>query len=476
MHTYQDLTALGENEQARIDFVHQIINEHLGSPLYEKAAIGDEYIRGQNREAKRYQKMLTTSTGKKVVDEWSPNNKAARNIFRRLVWEEVQYLLGNGIKWLNDGTKDKIGKDFDNRVRECARYAKTAGVCFGYFNYDHLEIFPVKSDTGGFAPLYDEENGALRAGVRFWDKFSVIENKTKRTTRATLYEENGLTEIMWNDEHPNGIILKDKTAYITKITSSGIDGDTVYDGANYPTFPIVPFWGNTLKESELFLGIKDLIDAYDRISNGYLNDLDNAQIYWLIQNAGGMDNEDIAKVLDQLRALQAASVEDGQITPVTVNIPYAARETLLQRLESAIYDDYMGLNIKNVVSGASTATQIRAAYEPVNTKSADFEECVLDFLYGIMTIAGIDDDPTFDATPIVNVTEETTTLLQAAQYLPADYVTREILYLRGDGDQAEDILAQMDKENLQRMSGIGLENEDEKEETENTDETADNGE
>ena len=81
---------------------------------------------------------------------------------------------------------------------------------------------------------------------------------------------------------------------------------------------------------------------------------------------------------------------------------------------------------------------------------------MLDFLYGIMKILDIDDEPTFVPVPIVNVTEETTTLLQAAQFLPAEYVTQEILYLRGDGDRTAEILDQMAKENLARMAGLGL--------------------
>lgn len=469
MKSYQDLQAIGENDRQRIDFVLDVIKQHESSVLYERATIADEYIRGQNREAKRYVKELTTATGKRIEDKWSPNNKTTRNLFRRLVWEEVQYLLGNGVKWGDEKTKDKLGKDFDNRIREMARYAKQAAVCFGFFNLDHLEVFPVRTANGGFAPLYDLENGSLRAGVRFWRMVDSNNGQTVRTLRATLYEESGITNYIWTDDK-DGQILAPKHSYTQKVKSSPIDGTQIYDGENYPTFPIVPMWGNSLRESELFLGIKDLIDAIDRLNNGYINDLDNAQIYWIIKNADGMNNDEVAKFLDQLRALQAATVEEGQVEPVTVNIPYAAREALIPRLENAVIDDYMGLNIREVVNGASTATQIRAAYEPVNTKSADFEEQVLDFLYGIMEIAGIDDTATFEPIPIVNVTEETNNTLSAygAGVISREYATERVLTLNGDIDRIDEVNAQLDKTDMQRMAGMSLEttNEPQSEESE----------
>lgn len=466
MRTYQDLQKIGNNEDARINFVYSVINEHEGSLLYEQATIADEYIRGRNREAERHQNMLTTSTGAQVVDKWSPNNKTKRNLFRRLVWEEVQYLLGNGVKWGNPKTVDKLGKDFDNRIREIARFAKIASICFGYFNYDHVEVFPVRSANGGFAPLYDIENGSLRAGVRFWRISDSNNENTVKTLRATLYEEDGITSYIWKD-NAKGEVLSPKKGYKTITKGNKIDGTAVYDGGNYPSFPIVPMWGNSLKESELFMGLKDHIDAIDRISNDYINDLDNAQIYWIIHNAAGMDNLDVAKFLDQIRALKAANIEEGQVEPVTVNIPYAAREALITRLENAAIDDYMGLNIREVVGGAATATQIRAAYEPVSTKSGDFEEQVLDFLYKLMEIAGINDVATFQPIQITNVAEEVNTTLAeyGAGVISREYATERVLTLNGDIDRIEEVERQLAAADMARMSGIGL-NEPTKQENE----------
>ena len=86
----------------------------------------------------------------------------------------------------------------------------------------------------------------------------------------------------------------------------------------------------------------------------------------------------------------------------------------------------------------------------MNNKADMFEYCVVDFLHGILDIAGIDDTPSFTRSLIVNTQEEIQTILSAASYLDETYVTKKVLDILGDGDKAEEILAQMDADELIR--------------------------
>jgi hypothetical protein len=112
----------------------------------------------------------------------------------------------------------------------------------------------------------------------------------------------------------------------------------------------------------------------------------------------------------------------------------------------------MALDTKNIANGASTATQIKAAYEPLNSKTDMFEYCVIDFLQGILSLAGIDDEPAFTRSLIINTQEEIQIVLQAAAMLDADYVTTKILELLGDGDKVADVLKKMDETDMARFS------------------------
>lgn len=436
MNTYQDLVKVGKNETARMEFIRKCIGEHKASALYEQADIATDYDRMMNRTITTYRKLLYTMSGEAVPDNYSANYKLASKFFNRFTTQQTQFLLGNGVEWGNSATENKLGKDFDTRLQEIAKASLVSGVAFGFFNFDHLEVFSLLE----FAPLYDEENGALRAGVRFWQ---IDDDKP---LRATLYEEDGYTDYGWqitkDDNKEEAIVVHEKRSYIEKIAMSEVDGTEVYDGENYPTFPIVPMWGNPHRQSEL-IGIREQIDAYDLIKSGFANDLDDAsQIYWTIQNAGGMDDVDLAKFIERMHTVKAAVVDEQGSTAEahTLDVPYNAREAILERLEKDLYKDYMAFNPETVSSGAVTATQIKAAYEPINSKADQFEYCIHDFLDGILAIVGLEDDATFTRSMIVNVQEEIQTIVQAAMYLDEEYVTRKILTLLGDTDAIEGVL------------------------------------
>ena len=454
MKTYQDLLALGENEAERQDFTWQVINEYKGSNLYREGETAYEYIKHRNQTIRNYQKLLYTMSGKAVPDNYSANWKMASNFFSRFIIQETQYLLGNGITWKNDSTAEKLGKDFDTQLQKLGKASLIGGVAFGFWNFDHLEVFDIRE----FAPLYDEENGALMAGVRFWQL------SADKPLRATLYEVDGYTEYIWNVTEAN--VLKEKRPYVEKFRMTEADGTEIYDFENYPSFPIIPLWGNQNKQSEI-VGIREQIDCYDLIKSGFANDLDDAsQIYWVIQNAGGMDDVDLAKFVERMKTVKAAVVEDdgAKAEAHTVEVPYASRETLLARISKDLYRDAMALDTEEIAGGAVTATQIRAAYEPLNSKTDEFEYCIHDFLDRLFLVAGITDEKaTFTRSMLLNKTEEIDSVMKSATNLPSDYVTRKIVTILGDGDMADEIIAHMHTEELDRMNVLSNGDEEEEE-------------
>jgi hypothetical protein len=440
MKTYQDLLSVEQTDKSRAEFVRDVIKRYQSGDIYRTAKVADEYDRCRNTTAMSYQKMITDVSGRQYVDRLATVHRSCSNFFGIFTTQLAQYLLGNGVKWKSRAS-DKLGHDFDTRLQQAGKYALVCGVSFGFYNLDHLEVFsPLE-----FAPIYDEENGALAAGVRFWQ----IDNT--KPLRATLYEIDGYTNYYWQGSTkaaPGGkwhkiddsVYMLDKQPYKVTIATTESDGEEILAGENYPAFPIVPLWANPHKQSEI-VGLREKIDAYDFILNGWEDDLDNAQLYWIISGAGGMDDPDLLRFLDRLRTVKAAAPADGQdVTPVTVNIPVEARETLLQRLEKQLYRDAMIMNPEDIAGGAATATQIRAAYERQNCKADQFEYCVIDFIDGILSIAGIEDTPTFTRSMIVNTQEEVQTVVMAAQYLGSEYTTRKILTLLGDGDQSDKVL------------------------------------
>lgn len=428
--------------QDKSAFILEAIREHRASTIYQIAVDAEEYDRQRNVTIMRYQKLLYTLDGRAVPDNFSANYKLCSNFFNRFITQENQYLLGNGVTLEKESNKVKLGADFDQRLQESGRNALVQGVGFGFWNLDHLETFKLTE----FVPLYDEENGALMAGIRFW------QISPHKPLRATLYEIDGYTEYVKPKD--GGIREKSpKRTYRQIVQRSEADGDQVYNLGNYPGFPIVPLWGNPHRQSEL-VGMRESIDCYDLIKSGFANDLDDASmIYWTLQNSGGMSDIDLAQFVERMKTVKASTMDDGVTAEAhTLEVPYASRVAYLERLEHDLYRDAQILDIDSLSAAAKTATEINAAYQPMDNKVDQYEYCVIDFLQGIFAIAGIEDNPTFTRNKIANRTEEMQNLMMAAQYLDDEYIVRKVCTILGDPDAADGVLERLDKAEQDRLT------------------------
>lgn len=447
MKTYQDLKNAGDIES----FMTSAIAEYKSSDMYMTAVDAKKYARTLNPTIMNYRKLLYKITGESVPDNFSANHKCASNFFNRFITQENQYLLGNGVTFENDGTKEKLGGNaFDKQLQKAGREALICGISYGFLNIDKVEVF----DATEVVPLWDEETGALRACIRFWQ---IDDNKPLRTT---LFEEDGYTEYI--KRKGQWSILSDKRPYIYIVKQSEADGTYIYDGENYPTLPVVPLWGNPYHQSEL-VGIRSQIDAYDLIKSGFANDLDDASmIYWTMTNAGGMDDIDLAHFLERLKVVKAVTIDDAvDLQSHTLEIPYQSRESYLTRLENDLYNDAMALNMQQLASNA-TATAIRASYEPLNNKTDQFEYCVIDFIDGLLKLLGIEDSPTFKRSMIVNQSEETQMVLSAGQYLDDETILKHLPFL--NPDEIDDIMGRVLREEVARFKRPTEEVEEEAEE------------
>ena len=191
MLTFNDYQRIDSTDPKRVmEFVFTAIQQHKTTELYQNAIVAEDYDRHKNTTITQYQKLLYTITGKAVPDNYSANFKLASRFFNIFVTQENQYLLGNGVTWQEESTKKRLGEDFDYQLQKAGRASLVGGVSFGFFNYDHLESFAVTE----FVPLYGEENGALMAGIRFWQIDS------SKPLRATFYEIDGYTEFIWDSK------------------------------------------------------------------------------------------------------------------------------------------------------------------------------------------------------------------------------------------------------------------------------------
>lgn len=450
MLTYQDLQ---ENLNDITGFMKKAINEYKSTDIYKTAVIAEQYARMKNVSINEYKKILYRVTGEAVIDSYSANHKCASNFFNIFITQEVQYLLGNGALFEDEKTKEKLGgAKFDRQLQKAGLKSLIGGVAYGFLSVDNVDVFGADE----FVPLWDEENGSLRAGIRFW------QIDATKPLRTTLYEEDGYTEYLLKESE--WTVLKEKSPYIYIVKESIADGVTIYDGENYPSLPVVPLWGNEYHQSAL-VGLRENIDAYDLIKSGFANDLDDASlIYWILSNAGGMDDIDLAKFVERLKVVKAGVLDDDvKAEAHTIDVPYQSREAYLSRLESDLYNDAMALNERQLTSNV-TATAIKASYMGLDKKADNFEYNVIDFINGLLELLGLEDAPTFKRSKVVNEAEETQMILSAGQYLDDETILKHLPFL--SPDEIEGIIERKEQEQLDRYEDAEPLEEEQAEQTE----------
>lgn len=446
--TGRELSASGD----RAKFVADAINRYRQSELYRNAVSASNYMRQRNETISRFVKKLFTASGVPVNDFTASNLRLASNFYRRLVVQRAMYSLGKGISFVDvtesgeDTTKAALGPRFDDDAKKIGINAIAHGVSFPFWNMDHVDVF----DATEFAPIWDERSGALVAGIRFWqlDKHHPL--------NAVLYEEDGYTEYV--AESANGedmAVSAEKRAY--KITYEEVPADgikLVVGEENYSRLPIVPVWGNDAKQSAI-VGLREHIDAYDLIKSGLANDVqDCAEIYWIVENAGGMSDADLADFLDRLKMRHVANVENADevnVKPYAQEVPVSSREATLNRIKADMYEDFGALDVHTVAAG-STNDHIDAAYQPMDEEADEFERHMRTGIQDLLALQGIEDTPVFTRNRISNQKEQVEVVVMEAEWLDEETILRKLPNITPDEVQA--ILRRKDEGAADRMVSV----------------------
>lgn len=416
-----------ENAESKKDFVLRAIGVHKNSDAYKTAKTADEYDAQRNTTISNVVRTIYDAQGVEVEDYTVSNMKIASNFFNRLNTQRCMYSLGNGVTFVDpneaadgktkDETKEALGKHFDHVIKEAAYHALIHGKSYMFWNMEKVYEFKLTE----FVELVDESDGTLRAGIRFW------QIDQSKPLNAVLYEEDGYTKYRSNKD--GGLEeIQAKRAYKVKYQYTDA-GDVLYtDEENYSRLPIVTVYASRLKQSTL-IGMRDAIDAYDLISSGFANDLhDCAQVYWIVENYGGMDDADLAEFLDKLKFNHVANIDTssgGKVMPYTQDIPVNGRQLFLTEMKNRIYEDFGALDV-HTISAYSTNDHVDAAYQPLDENADDFEHWIGDAIEQLLMLQGIEDTPVFRRNKISNQRSQVEMVLSEAPYLDRATILRKL--------------------------------------------------
>lgn len=461
MLTYQDFEKVRDRENEKVLFISRAINAHKASADYILAETADEYDKQKNS-------FITQFAKKWYENEDTRDIVLCNNLFHRLNTQRCTYSLGNGISFSNDKNegqkiKEKLGAKIDDVLYIGAYNALIHKVSYFFFNVGKVHNFKMRE----FVALRDEDTDEIRAGIRFWQ---IDQDKP---CFAVLYEEDGYTKYKGKSGFTDMVMTEEKKPYIVHTATTEALGTKVVGTENYGKLPIVAMYGSRLEQSTL-VGMKRKLDALDLIQSGFADNVANIQqIYWIIDNAGGMKSKDLRKFRDDLMNDKVAtinSIADGvKITPYQNAVPTAAHENCIKDLKASIYEDFGALDV-HTISASATNDHIDAAYQPMDENADDFEYQIIGLVRNLLAFAGVDEEdaaPLFQRNRVSNQKETTDMVLSASQYLDDEAVLSHLPFI--SVDEKDEILnrkAEMD------MERFGAEEETE-EDVDTTEEEAD---
>lgn len=441
--TYQDLQRCGENETNRISFIYACINDHEKSPEFYIGHKAGQFYRHHDPNIEAYQNIVYDIQGRPHVDEVSPNHKIMCNFYETLIDQAVEYLLGNGISFDKEDIKDRLSKQFDHDVKKMVRYAANDGESYALIETNGIVPMCIACQIDGnepyFIPLKDERTGAVKAGIKYWRL------APSKPLMVTLYEEDGYTEYTEyreidadGSERKSLYISQEKTAYIVDTIENDVQGAYATEGKNYSALPIVRM--GYINNQSALVGNEGTITAYNMALSGFANQVDWNLLYWIINNADGMSQQDDVNFLaDLIKTHVLHTSGEATATPHEISIQHEARGQLLDRLRKQLFEDMEGVDVSHTTANM-TATEIKSAYSALNRKCDKLESYIDEFLTNLLNLIGFEDETWhYQRDVSINPTEATNNAIAAAPFLGDEATTKTLCEIQGKIDEFENI-------------------------------------
>lgn len=331
------------------------------------------------------------------------DNRVSSNYYQLLVDQEAGYVatkapqIDVGKDNLNNKIAEVLGDDFALTVNNLVIDASNAGIAWLHYWIDddnnfRYAIIPPNQITPIYATTLDNKLlGVLRS-------YKQLDPDTGKYFIVHEY---------WNEKEAT--FFKQPTASVDSLEP--YENITSYDmSAGYETgvsnvfkhkfgrVPFIAFPKNKLKLSELKKS-KGLIDAYDDIFNGFLNDIDDIQqVVLVLKNYGGTSLDQFMTDLKKNKAIKFNNVGNGDqsgVDTLQIDIPVEARNSVLQTTKENIFLYGQGIDPANFKDSNASGVAIKMLYSHLELKAsiteANFRRGVNELVRAILNFLGVSD-------------------------------------------------------------------------------------
>ena len=167
----------------------------------------------------------------------------------------------------------------------------------------------------------------------------------------------------------------------------------------FDTVPFIEFENNLEGTSDI-VKVKNLIDVYDKVYSGYVNDLEDIQeLIFVISGYGGTDLNEFLGDLKKFKTIKLDDYGDGSkqgIETLNIEIPVEARNSMLEATRKAIYEQGQGFDPRPENFGNQSGEALKFMYGPLEMKvgfmEVMFQQSFNKLVRAIMNYKGIASD------------------------------------------------------------------------------------
>ena len=298
------------------------------------------------------------------------DNRVSHNFHQLITDEKTAYMFTNpvlfdaGDKDINKKITETLGDDFKSESAYLCTNATNNKVAWLHYW--------IESDDGSFqyATVETEQcipvfNGKLKKKlIGFYRYYEIVEEDERYNTKSYVIFE------LWDNKHC------EKYKFKGNLSGTGLTYmPEAYDefGHELGEVPFIEFKNNRNMISDL-KKYKDLIDIYDKVMSGYVNDLEDIQqLIYILENYGGEDLKEFLGELKRFKTVKTETGADGRtnggLKTLSIEIPVEARNSILDILKKQIYESGQALQQDNENFGNASGVALKFFYRKLELKA-----------------------------------------------------------------------------------------------------------
>lgn len=371
------------------------------------------------------------------------DNRISSNFHQLLVDQEAGYLatkpptIDVDDDKLNQQIKNTLGDNFGLRLNELVVDAANAGIAWlhywidsdGQFRYG---LVPPDQVT----PIYSTDLNRKLVGLR--RSYRELEPDTAKTYWVHEYwDEQTVTAFKSNDDQFSDLeAINDRFTIFDASTNEKM-GTSSVNKHGLGRIPFIAFPKNKEQQPDLY-HYKGLIDVYDKIYNGYVNDLDDIQqVFLILKNLDGQDLDDFRENLRRYKSIKIRSMgagDDSGVDQLAIDIPTEARNSMLETTKTNIFVHAQGIDPTDFKTNNATGTAIKMLYSHLELKAAKteayFRDALTELVRAIMNWLHVPDadsrpiEQTWTRTAIQNDIEKAQVVSQLANWTSKEAIAK----------------------------------------------------